>query len=119
MRNRDGWFQEDPSSMPNAMFPFLPPWRSAPRVRSARIPASLADLREGEEGTLDRIDLSPDQAHHLMELGFIPGARVRAGRLAPAGDPRVYLVEGTEVALRRETARRVRLLRPPAKEETA
>jgi Fe2+ transport system protein FeoA len=40
-----------------------------------------------------------------MELGFLPGARVRAVRAAPGGDPRVFHVDGAEVALRRETAR--------------
>lgn len=42
-----------------------------------------------------------------MELGFLPGARVRAVRAAPGGDPRVFHVDGAEVALRRETARLV------------
>ena len=48
----------------------------------------------------------PDEIqHHLMHMGFIPEARVRAVRRAPAGDPTVYAVDGMEVALRRDTAR--------------
>ena len=92
-----------------SMFQFLSSRRAAGRVRPPRTATSLADLREEEEATLDRIDLDPDQAQHLMELGFIPGARVVAGRAAPGGDPRVYRVDGAEVALRRETARRLKL----------
>jgi Fe2+ transport system protein FeoA len=42
-----------------------------------------------------------------MEMGFIPGHRVSAARSAPGGDPRVFRVDGAEIALRRETARRI------------
>jgi ferrous iron transport protein A len=42
--------------------------------------------------------------NHLMHMGFVPDARVTALRRAPAGDPTVYLVDGMEIALRRETA---------------
>ncbi len=67
-------------------------------------PKTLAQLREGEPGTLDRLDLPEDIARRLMELGFIPGHIVIPARSAPGGEPRVYRVDGSEVALRRETA---------------
>ena len=75
-------------------------------VKSERLrPAnSLSELRRGEHGVLDRLDLPEDQALRLMELGFIPGVRIVAARAAPGGDPRVYQVDGSEFALRRETA---------------
>jgi ferrous iron transport protein A len=77
--------------------------------------ATLVDLRRGDVGILDRIDLPGDDARRLMELGFLPGTPVTAGLSAPGGDPRVFQVDGSEIALRRETARRltVRLDRPP------
>jgi ferrous iron transport protein A len=65
---------------------------------------SVADLSQGEEGTLDRIDLPEDVAHRLMELGFLPGSRIVGAHRAPGGGPRVYRVDGSEVALRLETA---------------
>ena len=64
----------------------------------------LADLREGEEAVLDRLDLPEDMGRRLMELGFIPGTTVVAALSAPGGDPRVFRVDGSEIALRRETA---------------
>jgi ferrous iron transport protein A len=67
----------------------------------------LADLRRGEQAVLDHIDLPSDEARRLMELGFLPGAQVTAGRSAPGGDPRVFQVDGSEVALRSETAARL------------
>jgi ferrous iron transport protein A len=47
--------------------------------------------------------------HHLMHMGFIPEARVVVVRRAPAGDPTVYAIDGFEIALRRETARSIRV----------
>jgi ferrous iron transport protein A len=64
----------------------------------------LADLREGEAGIIEHIDLPADFAMRLMELGFLPGMSVTAARCAPGGDPRVFRVDGSEIALRRETA---------------
>ena len=66
---------------------------------------TLSDLRRGEEGILDRLEVAADAAQRLMELGFLPGIRVRAGRPAPGGDPMIFRVDGSEVALRRGTAR--------------
>lgn len=70
-------------------------------------PTLLVDLRRGETAVVDRIDLPGDDARRLMELGFLPGTEVTAGQSAPGGDPRVFQVDGSEVALRRETAARV------------
>lgn len=76
--------------------------------------ATLMDLRRGEAAVLDRIDLPGDDARRLMELGFLPGTRITAGLSAPGGDPRVFQVDGSEIALRRETARRMKVkLHPP------
>jgi ferrous iron transport protein A len=73
--------------------------------------ASLLDLRKGDAAILDRIDLPTEDARRLMELGFVPGARITAGLSAPGGDPRVFQVDGSEIALRRETARRLKVRR--------
>jgi Fe2+ transport system protein FeoA len=68
---------------------------------------TLVDLAPGESGILIELDLPHESAVRLMELGFLPGARVRTVRAAPGGDPRVFHVDGAEVALRRETARQL------------
>jgi len=73
------------------------------------LPASLMDLRRGDEAVLSEIDLPVEDARRLMELGFLPGARVVAGQSAPGGDPRVFQVDGSEIAVRRETARRLKI----------
>ena len=70
---------------------------------------TLVDLRRGDAGILADIDLPGDDARRLMELGFLPGTRVTAGLSAPGGDPRVFQVDGSEIALRRETAKRLKV----------
>jgi Fe2+ transport system protein FeoA len=67
-------------------------------------PRNLTALKKGETGILDRIDMSDIDAQRLMELGFLPGQTVTRAHAAPGGDPRVFRVDGSEVALRRETA---------------
>jgi len=68
---------------------------------------NLTELKRGESGVLDRLDLPEDDARRLMELGFLPGHAVVPAHAAPGGDPRVFRVDGSEVALRRETAIRL------------
>ncbi len=65
---------------------------------------NLTSLKKGESGILDHIELSDDDARRLMEMGFLPGHTVTRAGSAPGGDPRVFQVDGSEVALRQETA---------------
>jgi ferrous iron transport protein A len=48
-----------------------------------------------------------------MELGFLPGATVLMSRRSPFGDPSVFRIDDSEIALRRETARHIRLRAEP------
>ena len=73
---------------------------------------TLKDLGKHEEAVLDSIDLPDRDARRFMELGFLPGSVVSAAGRSPFGAPRVYRVDGSEVALRRETAARLILRRP-------
>ena len=72
---------------------------------------NLMDLKQGETGILDCLELPADDARRLMELGFLPGMEVTAGFSAPGGDPRVFQVDGSEFALRSDTARRLKIRR--------
>jgi ferrous iron transport protein A len=74
---------------------------------------SLLDLRKGDAAVIDHLELPGDDAQRLMEMGFLPGARVIAAYAAPGGDPRVFQIDGSEIALRRETARNLKIRKPP------
>lgn len=70
-------------------------------------PATLADLPQGGRAVLERLELPEDVSRRLMELGFTPGSAIVAAMSAPGGDPRVFRVDGSEIALRTETASRL------------
>ena len=71
---------------------------------------TMADLATGDEGVLKQLDVEEDVEQRLMEQGFVPGASVAAVGKAPGGDPIVYRVDGSDVALREHTARRMLLV---------
>ncbi len=75
--------------------------------------STLADLPTGQRCVIDRLDLPEDIARRLMELGFLPGNEVTAGRRAPGKGPRVFRVDGSEVALREDMAACLYIRRDP------
>jgi Fe2+ transport system protein FeoA len=74
--------------------------------------SALSDLRIGTAAVVESLDLPDEVGHQLMHMGFAPEARVTVVRRAPAGDPTVYSIDGFEIALRRETARYIRVRAP-------
>jgi ferrous iron transport protein A len=74
---------------------------------------SLLNLRKGDRAVLHSIELPADDARRLMELGFLPGTSITAGQSAPGGDPRVFQVDGSEIALRRVTAAQLTIRTEP------
>lgn len=78
-----------------------------PAVAAGGSKRHLAELRPGETAVLEALNLPDDIARRLMELGFLPGHSITRSHSAPGGDPRVFRVDGSEIALRRETACRV------------
>jgi Fe2+ transport system protein FeoA len=68
---------------------------------------ALSNAKVGSAGVVERVDLPEDISHYLAHLGFLPGTAVEVLRRAPAGDPRVYRIDGVEVGLRNETAKHI------------
>ncbi len=77
---------------------------SAPAPRRAQV---LSDLKVGERAVVDRFELAPSTTEYLINLGFVPGLEVTVARSGPGGDPRIYRVDGTEIALRRDVSRHI------------
>jgi Fe2+ transport system protein FeoA len=75
------------------------------KSKSAKPGHTLSELTLGESAILDSFEMPHAVAEHLMNLGFIPGLEVLFARSGPGGNPRVYRVDGTEVALRRDLSR--------------
>ncbi|QDP98417.1 ferrous iron transport protein A [Microlunatus elymi] len=86
-------------------------------------PAAVGSLAELPPGTTRRItgyadDLDTLTARRLRDLGFAPGGDVSVLRRAPLGDPVVYRVADTEIALRRAQTAHI-LVRPIPSAESA
>ncbi len=69
----------------------------------------LDHLRPGVTAVIEDLAFEEADRVRLMELGFIPGSSVSCQRVVPLGDLAIYQVEGTQIALRRETAARITL----------
>jgi Fe2+ transport system protein FeoA len=70
---------------------------------------ALSDLQVGERAIVGEMEMAPSLAEHLMNLGLVPGLEVTVARSCPGGDPRVYRVEGTEIAMRRDLSSRIQV----------
>lgn len=73
----------------------------------------LADLRPGDEGKVVRIAPATrgPERRRLLDLGLTPGTIVRAELTGMGRDPTAYRVRGALIALRREQADRVHIIR--------
>jgi len=79
----------------------LPVVQNAPSEREGDLRLGDIPLRQTVELTL--IDLPADEAEPLLERGVLPGCLICPVRSSPSGDP-IVSVDGTLIALRRETA---------------
>ncbi|UYZ61866.1 FeoA family protein [Hymenobacter weizhouensis] len=66
----------------------------SPLAPSAAAPRSVKDLQLGESGTICCLK-DPEMALKLLEMGCIPGTRVRLNSRAPLGCPITLVVGDT------------------------
>jgi DtxR family Mn-dependent transcriptional regulator len=87
--------------------------RPVPKEKAAEVTRPLGDplsaLRPGEEAEI--VDISrtmrPVERHRLLDLGVLPGTKVRAEFVSPTGDPVAYMIRGALIALRKEQAAKI------------
>lgn len=77
--------------------------------RSTRY-TTLLELKPKESAWVRDIQGEQEMRRHLLDLGFVPGSRVTAIRRSPFGDPTVYEIRGTMIALRKEQASQIRII---------
>ena len=68
---------------------------------------TLNDLVDGQTGKIGSYKQTRGACRRLMELGLMPGVRVRFIKSAPLGDPIAVDVEGRQLGLRREDAAQI------------
>ena len=72
---------------------------------------SLADLPPGQRAEIASIDCERRLSRRLMEMGLLPGTRVRVVRVAPLGDPIELRVRNYSLSLRRDEAAKIAVTR--------
>jgi ferrous iron transport protein A len=71
--------------------------------------ATLDSLKPGDRGTILRIAADPALKLHLLELGFVTGSSITFLMSTPFGDPNIYSLRGTSIALRKSEAQCIRI----------
>lgn len=64
---------------------------------------TLAELKRGQQATITDVS-SPYIPLKLLEMGCLPGNSVEIVQVAPFADPMYLNVNGTHLAIRKETA---------------
>ncbi len=69
----------------------------------------LSSLQPGEEAEIVIVSrtMRPVERHRLLDLGVLPGAKIRAEFVSPTGDPVAYMVRGALIALRKDQAEKI------------
>jgi ferrous iron transport protein A len=68
---------------------------------------SLVDLPFGQHAEIESIDCGRSLSRRLMEMGLLPGTRVRVVRVAPLGDPIELRLRNYSLSLRRAEAAKI------------
>jgi len=70
---------------------------------------TLASLKPGEDGIVDRVGGEGALHRHLLDMGLTPGVKVHLHKTAPMGDPVEIRLRGYSLTLRLEDAEKITL----------
>ncbi len=68
--------------------------------------SSLADLRRGEKAIIKEFEIE-NVPLKLLEMGCLPGNEVELVQIAPFKDPMYLNINGSHLAIRKETAEHI------------
>lgn len=68
---------------------------------------TLKDFPPGTTVTIKKLKAEGSLRRRLMDLGFLEGTSIKIVRRSPIGDPTVYKVRGSFIALRKEEASQI------------
>lgn len=71
---------------------------------------TIDDLKIGQTGTISNVGGQGALRLRFLDMGLIPGTRVKLQKVAPMGDPIQIQVRGYELTIRREDARQITLM---------
>ncbi len=70
---------------------------------------TIDDLKIGQTGTISQVGGEGALRLRFLDMGLIPGTKVKLRKVAPMGDPIQIQVRGYELTIRREDARKITL----------
>ena len=70
---------------------------------------NLAELKAGHYATILKVGGEGALRQHFLDMGVIPGVRVKVEKLAPMGDPMELRLHGYELTLRLDDARLIEI----------
>jgi len=73
-------------------------------MQRAKAEYTLNQLKNGQEGTVERIELTGPTKRRLIEMGITPGTNILVRKRAPLGDPIEIMLRGYTLTLRKEDA---------------
>ncbi len=68
---------------------------------------NLGELKEGQSSIVQSVGGEGALRQHLLDMGIIPGAKIRIVKFAPMGDPVEIRVHGYELSLRLEDCSKI------------
>lgn len=73
---------------------------------------TLAEVKTGMSATIDKVEGEGALRRHFLDMGLIPGTRVKLVKVAPMGDPMELRIRGYELTIRHEDAKKIHISNP-------
>lgn len=68
---------------------------------------SLWQAPVGSQCKVKKINLNKSEKERILDLGMIPGTKIKVLQKSPLGDPTAYLIRGSVIALRSEYTKKI------------
>lgn len=72
---------------------------------------NLSNLPLNENGIIDNIKCNGNIKRRLLDLGLVKGTNIIPVLISPSNDPRAFEVRGSVIAIRREDAENIEIVR--------
>ena len=71
---------------------------------------TIAELKIGQSGIISAVGGEGALRLRFLDMGLIPGTKVKLQKVAPMGDPVQILVRGYELTIRRDDAKLIEIV---------
>ena len=68
---------------------------------------TLAQLPVGKEGVIETVGVEENLRCRFLDMGLIPGTKVKVLKMAPMGDPIQIHLRGYDITIRKEDGEKI------------